>query len=59
MSDKRINKISTEAVKKVTGKSWDEWIKLLDKLRTEEMTREIREQRSARKNAQTLAKSTK
>lgn len=35
---KFINKISTEAVKKATGKSWDEWIKLLDKLDADKLT---------------------
>ncbi len=37
MPDYRVNKISTGAVKKTTGKGWDEWIELLDKLGAKKM----------------------
>ncbi len=37
MHDK-INKISSDAVKKATGKGWDEWIKTIDQLGATKMT---------------------
>lgn len=37
MPDK-INNISSQALKKATGKGWDEWIRLLDKEGAAKMT---------------------
>jgi uncharacterized protein YndB with AHSA1/START domain len=35
---KTINRVSDEAVKKATGKTWDEWVVLLDKAGAQKMT---------------------
>lgn len=38
MKYKTLGKISTEAVEKATGKSWDEWIEIIDKEGGEKLT---------------------